>query len=131
VSVSVFDWIFSLVLIVALALQILFTILYWKWIPSWVKNSYGRLAQLGSWVHIVLLSIYLCFLWFGKYFNRFLAEVMLISAFLPLVFFGILQLLLLKQAVDSSRVEHPEEVAIDLAEKESRAERKEAARNDY
>lgn len=129
-SATVFDWIFSLVLIVALVLQILFTMLYWKWIPSWVKNSYGRLAQLGSWVHIVLLSIYLCFLWFGKYFNVFVAEVMLISAFLPLVFFGLLQLVLLKEAVYSSRANNPEEVAIDLAEKEKARESKEAMKND-
>lgn len=125
-----FYWTFVIVLAIALLLQILFSMLYWKWIPGWVKNPYGRLAQLGSWVHIILLSLYLCFTFFGKFFNRYVAEVMLISAFLPLVFFGILQLLLLKQAVDLSRFDHPEEVASDLAEKESRAERKEAVRND-
>jgi hypothetical protein len=69
-------------------------------------------------------------LWFGKYFNVFVAEVMLISAFLPLVFFGLLQLVLLKEAVYSSRANNPEEVAIDLAEKEKARESKEAMKND-
>lgn len=107
-SVASFEWTFSIVLVAALLLQVAFTMLYWKWIPGWVKNRYGRLAQLGSWVHIILLSVYLCFTWFGKLLNVLFAEVMLISAFLPLVFFGVLQLVLLKAAVNDSKAEHKE-----------------------
>lgn|SRR5689334_2392874 len=107
-------WAFVVVLIVALVLQLAFTMLYWKWIPGWVKNSYGRLAQLGSWVHIILLSVYLCFTLFGRHFNVHVAELLLISAFLPLVFFGFLQLALLKRAVDSSKAEQNKEEVSDV-----------------
>lgn len=99
---------FTIVLIMALVPQILFSALYWKWIPDWVKNPYGRLAQLGSWCHIVLLSLYLVFTEFGRHFNPTVAGYMLILAFVPLVVFGFLQLYLLRMAVESSRVEHKE-----------------------
>jgi uncharacterized PurR-regulated membrane protein YhhQ (DUF165 family) len=101
----------ALIVVIALALapQLLFTVLYWKWIPTWIKNPYGRLAQLGSWCHIILLSLYLCFITFGRHFGRTIAEAMLVSAFVPLVIFGFLQLLLLKKAFDSSSIEHQRE----------------------
>ena len=97
---------FTVVVILALVPQLLFTSLYWKWIPTWIKNPYGRLAQLGSWCHIILLTLYLCFVLFGKYFNPTVAGVMLVAAFIPLVVFGFLQLLLLRKALDQSIVEH-------------------------
>ena len=102
---------FTIVLIMALLPQVLFSVLYWKWIPDWVKNPYGFLAQLGSWCHIILLTLYLIFTEFGRHFNPTVAGYILISAFVPLVIFGFLQLHLLKMAVDSSKVKHDEEAA--------------------
>lgn len=102
---------FTIVLILALVPQVFFSVLYWRWIPDWVKNPYGRLAQLGSWCHIILLSLYLVFTEFGRHFNPTVAEYLLILAFVPLVIFGLLQLHLLKMAVDSSQVEHDKETA--------------------
>jgi len=100
---------FVVIVTMALLPQILFSVLYWKWIPNWTKNSYGRLAQLGSWCHILLLTLYLVFTIFGKSFNPIFAGVVLISAFVPLVVFGFLQLILLKMAVDSSKSEESKE----------------------
>lgn len=111
-----FNVAFTVVVVMALMPQLLFTALYWKWIPTWIKNPYGRLAQLGSWCHIILLSLYLCFILFGKYFNQVVAEIMLVSAFVPLVIFGFLQLLLLKKAFESSKIEHREEHDEEVAE---------------
>lgn len=102
----------AVTLVVALALvpQVLFSVLYWRWIPQWVKNPYGRLSQLGSWCHIVLLILYLLFLLFGRSFDKWVSGVLLILAFSQLVIFGILQLLLLRKAVSDSEKEdlvHP------------------------
>jgi hypothetical protein len=94
---------FIVVVVLALMPQIAFSVLYWRWIPGWTKNSYGRLAQLGSWCHIILLTLYLVLVLFGKSFNPIVAGVILISAFVPLVLFGVLQLILLKRAVDSAK----------------------------
>lgn len=99
---------FITVVVLALVPQVLFSFFYWKWIPQWTKNPYGRLAQLGSWCHIILLSLYLIFVLFGRHFNPTFAEVLLISAFIPLDIFGYLQLSLLKKAVDSAREERGE-----------------------
>ena len=99
---------FIVVISLALMPQILFSALYWKWIPLWIRNPYGRLAQLGSWCHIVLLSLYLVFLLFGHLFDRYVASIMLIAAFVPLVLFGFLQLFLLKKAVDSAAAKETE-----------------------
>jgi hypothetical protein len=98
------------IVVVALALlpQIAFSFLYWRWIPSWIRNPYGRLAQLGAWCHIVFLSIFECFLIFGKYINRDFASYLLVTSFFPLIFFGILQLDLLKKAVNSAREKQKE-----------------------
>ncbi len=96
----------ALILVVALALvpQVAFSGLYWIKIPQWTKNPYGRLAQLGSWCHILLLSLYLLFLAVGRYMNRYVAEGLLIVAFGQLFFFGILQLhLLMKAYAESSK----------------------------
>lgn len=101
------------IIILALVPQLLFTALYSKWIPTWVKNPYGRLAQLGSWCHIILLSVYLFFLLFRVHFNRLTAEYILITAFVPLVIFGFLQLILLKRAVDASKAERAREEEAD------------------
>lgn len=100
---------FTIVVVLALVPQVLFSMLYWKWIPLWTKNPYGRLAQLGSWCHIILLSLYLCLVLFGKHLNHIVSGVILVSAFVPLVIFGFLQLILLKRAVDSSKTKRMEE----------------------
>lgn len=97
----------ALTIVVAMALvpQVLFSVLYWRWIPQWVKNPYGRLSQLGSWCHINLLILYLLFLLVGRSMNRWMAGSMLILAFSQLVVFGFLQLALLKRAVVASKKE--------------------------
>lgn len=94
----------AFIVVVALALvpQIIFSMLYWKWIPAWIRNPYGRLAQLGSWCHIILLTLYLALAVFGQYFNQTMAGVILILAFVPLVVYGLLQLILLRKAVESA-----------------------------
>lgn len=101
---------FTVVVIMALVPQVLFTISYQRWIPSWVKNPYGRMAQLGSWCHIILLSLYLVLVLFGKHFNHVVSGVVLVAAFVPLVVYGFLQLILLKKAVESAKAlkEHKE-----------------------
>lgn len=103
-------WSFVTIMILALAPQVFFTIFYWSLIPTWVGNSYGRLAQLGAWCHIILLSLYLSLILFGTSFNPYVAQIMLLIAFLPLVFFGFFQLVLLKRAVNSSDVVQEEDV---------------------
>ncbi|HEY6019319.1 MAG TPA: hypothetical protein VIY48_05270 [Candidatus Paceibacterota bacterium] len=94
--------VFIVVVASALILQLLFSILYWVWSPGWIRHPYGRLAQLGSFAHIILLSLYIFFVLFGKYIQKDIAAAVLISGFFPLIFFGILQLVLLKRAVNSS-----------------------------
>lgn len=95
---------FTIVVIVALVPQLLFSALYWKWIPLWTRNPYGRLAQFGSWCHIILLTLYLVLTLFGKHFNQFITGIVLVSAFVPLDIYGFLQLILLKKAVESARM---------------------------
>lgn len=97
----------AFIVVVALALvpQIAFSFLYWRWIPSWVKNAYGRLAQLGAWCHIIFLSVFESFLIFGKYINPLFGQYVLIFSFFPLIAFGILQLDLLKKAAGSAKTE--------------------------
>lgn len=104
---------FTVVVIMALVPQLLFSALYWKWIPLWIRNPYGRLAQLGSWCHIILLSLYLFLVLFGKYLTPFATQTMLILAFVPLVIYGFLQLILLRRAVVSSLEKNKEAVASD------------------
>ena len=95
------------IVVVALALlpQVSFSFLYWRWIPSWIKNPYGRLAQLGAWCHIIFLSVFETFLIFGRHLNPTFASYVFIFSFLPLIFFGVLQLDLLRKAVNSAREE--------------------------
>lgn len=90
----------TVVMTLALVPQIIFTIRYWKKSPQWTKNLWGRLAQLGCWCHILLLTIYLVFTWFGRYFNVLFAEILLVSAFVPLIFYGVFQLMLLEKALE-------------------------------
>jgi hypothetical protein len=99
----------AFVTVVSLALlpQLLFFVLYWKWIPSWIHNKYGRLAQAGAMCHIILLSLYLFLVAFGKHFNPRLEGIVLVLAFVPLIFFGLFQLSLLKLAVDSANAMTP------------------------
>lgn len=91
----------ALVVVVALVwiLQVVFSIRYWKKIPDWVRHPYGRMAQLGSWCHITMMSLYLTFIFFGRYFNPYVAGVVFISAFVPLVVYGVLQLILLERSI--------------------------------
>lgn len=93
------------VVVVALALlpQMIFSFLYWRWIPYWVNNPYGRLSQLGAWCHIIFLFMLLSFLVFGEYFNRLVSEYIFLASFFPLIFYGILQLILLRRAVNESK----------------------------
>jgi len=96
---------FLIVVILALLPQIAFSICYWRMIPSWVNNPYGRLAQLGAWCHITFLTFYLVVQLFHKYFNVIWVDVIFISAFVPLILFGCFQLYLLKVAVRSAAEE--------------------------
>lgn len=93
---------YIVIVILALLPQLAFTVLYWKWIPSWVKNPYGRLAQLDSWSQIVLLVLFMVILISGSYFSpgekRFIATF----SITPWIFLGLLRLTLLKRAVDSA-----------------------------
>ena len=98
---------FTIVVTLALLPQIAFFVLYWLWIPSWIYNKYGRLAQAGAMCHIILLSLYLILVIFGKHLNQTFAGLMLVSAFIPLILFGIFQLSLLKLAVDSAKAMTP------------------------
>lgn len=99
----------AFVTVVSLALlpQLLFFFLYWRWIPSWIHNKYGRLAQAGAMCHIILLSLYIVIVVFGKHFNKDFEGIVLILAFVPLILFGLFQLSLLKLAVDSAKAMVP------------------------
>ena len=94
---------FVIVATLALIPQVIFTVLYWKWIPAWVKNPYGRLAQFDSWCRILFYSIMLFLIAFGSKIGHAWASVVFISGFVPVIFFGIFQLALLKRAVDSAK----------------------------
>lgn len=99
------------IVIVTLALlpQVAFSFLYWKWVPSWIRNPYGRLAQLDSFSQILVLFIFLIFLFVGTLIGhetkRFVMAVLLV----PFIFLGWLRLVLLKRAVDSSKDEEDKE----------------------
>lgn len=97
-------------IVVALAWlpQVLFTVFYWVWVPSWTKNSYGRLAMLQAWYLVVILSLVLCTVMFKL--DRNVARMIFTFSFLPLSFLGFLQLFLLKKAVDSSKAKQEETV---------------------
>jgi low temperature requirement protein LtrA len=86
--------------------QVLFTILYWVWIPSWTSNPYGRLSMLRAWYLMAILSLILYIAVFGL--DRDIARAIFTFSFLPLAFLGFLQLYLLKKAVNSSRVRNEE-----------------------
>lgn len=89
----------------ALLLQVAFSALYWRLMPSWVRNPYGRLAQLGAWCHIIFLSVFESFVIFGKHINPLVGQWVLLLSFVPLILFGIFQLDLLKRAVNAAREE--------------------------
>ncbi len=97
--------IYVIILVLGLGQQLAFSILYWRWIPEWRKNAYGRLAQFESWSSVALLSALLFILLFGTSLNfqtedkREILAVVLI----PFVFLGALKLSLLKRAVDSAK----------------------------
>lgn len=99
----------TVVMVLALVPQVVFTIRYWKKLPAWIRHPYGRLAQLGCWCHILLLTLYLAFIWLGMYFNPLVAKILLVSAFVPLIFYGLLQLNLLERAVKSAMAEQQKE----------------------
>ena len=94
---------FIVVVVLALVPQLLFTALYWKWIPAWTKNPYGRLAQFGSWSISFTLTLCLILATAGRGLPRESLREIFTFGFLPLLFFGYLQLALLKKAVDSSK----------------------------
>ena len=96
---------YIVVIALALAPQILFTVLYWKWIPSWVKNPYGRLAQLDCWSQIALLSLLLVFLIVGQGMSIEAKRGFMALCLIPFIVLGVFRLILLKRAVDSSREE--------------------------
>lgn len=81
--------------------QVLFTVLYWVWVPAWTKNPYGRLAMLQAWYLVTILSTVLYISAFGL--DRIIARAIFTFSFLPLAFLGFLQLFLLRKAVNSSK----------------------------
>lgn len=95
---------FTFVLSLALAQQVTFSVLYWRWIPAWVRNPYGRLAQLGCWSLALILILALIVSATGHSGDS-TAKTIYFFGFLPLLAFGFLQLDLLKKAVDSAREE--------------------------
>ena len=101
---------YIIVVTVALVLQILFSVLYWRWIPHWTKNPYGRLAQLGAFALITNLGLVLFVNTAGHDWSRNSVRTVFTFGFLLLVAFGALQLALLKKAVDTAREEEKEEV---------------------
>ena len=86
--------------------QVLFTVLYWVWVPQWTRNPYGRLAMLQAWYLVTILSIIMYISAFGL--DRDIARGIFTFSFLPLAFLGFLQLFLLKKAVDSSKARNEE-----------------------
>lgn len=98
---------YVVVIALAMAPQLLFTVLYWKWIPSWTKNSYGRLAQFDSWAQLALLAVLMFFVTNGDRIPLTDKRAILAVCLTPSVFLGILRLVLLKRAVDSSRADTP------------------------
>lgn len=99
---------FLVVVILALVPQLLFSMLYWKWIPHWTKNPYGRLAQFGSWSISFTLILCLILATIGKGLSRDSLRDIFVFGFIPLLAFGYLQLYLLKKAVDSASKEREE-----------------------
>lgn len=94
------------VVALALAQQVTFSFLYWRWIPQWTKNPYGRMAQLGCWALIVPLLLSLInFAISGGGSGSNTIRLVFIIGFLPLLAFGFLQLDLLKKAVESGEAE--------------------------
>jgi hypothetical protein len=101
--------VFTGIVILALVPQLLFSVLYWKWIPAWIRNPYGRLAQLDSWSLILLLIFFLVILALGDHIGQTEKRVISAVLLLPFIFAGFLKLTLLKRAVDSSKDEPPQE----------------------
>ncbi len=95
------------VVALALAQQVTFSILYWRWIPHWTKNPYGRMAQLGCWALIIplFLSLVTFAISDGGGEGGNTLKVIFTIGFLPLLVFGFMQLDLLKRAVDSGSTE--------------------------
>lgn len=98
------------IVVVALALlpQVVFSVVYWWKIPSWIKNPYGRLAQFGAWCHIIFLGVVLVFLTVGRQTDPHLANFIFLFSFFPLIAYGVFQLFLLKKAIEESRKEERE-----------------------
>lgn len=101
---------YIVVIVLALLLQLLFTALYWKWIPSWIKNPFGRLAQSDSWSQILILSTLAVFFFVGDGMSVDHKRTILAIFLLPLVVSSAFRLLLLKKAVDSARADEKEKV---------------------
>ena len=100
---------YIVIISLALVCQLAFTFLYWKWIPSWVKNPYGRLAQLDSWSQIVLFSFFLTLLTIGTGLSVDSKRTIAAICLMPFIFVGFFKLRLLKKAVDSAKQENNEE----------------------
>jgi hypothetical protein len=109
------------IVIVSLALLplVAFSVLYWKWVPSWVRNPYGRLTQLDSWSQIIVLFLSLVFLLSGTHVDVNVKRVVLTVCLIPFIFIGILRLSLLKKAVDSSKEEDKDKDKNEDKDKES------------
>lgn len=104
---------YIVIVLLALLPQAAFTVLYWKWIPSWVRNPYGRLSQLDSWSQIIILFVFLVFLVSGDSVDRDTKRVVMAFCLTPFIFLGVFRLSLLKKAVDSSKIEDREKVEHD------------------
>ena len=100
---------YIVIITLALVCQLAFTFLYWKWIPSWVRNPYGRLAQLDSWSQILLFSFFLILLTVGPEISTNSKRAIAAICLMPFIFVGFFKLILLKKAVDSAKQEDNEE----------------------
>ena len=100
--------VYIVVILLALVPQIVFTFLYWRWIPAWTKNSYGRLAQLDSWSQILFLSAILSFITIGTDWGVEARRTTLAICLIPFAILGVFRLILLKRAVDSAKSHNTE-----------------------
>lgn len=94
---------YIVVILLALLPQLLFSVLYWKWIPSWTKNPYGRLAQLDSVALILLLLFFLFVVILGDSMSQGEKRAIAVVLMFPFIVGGFFKLTLLKRAVDSSK----------------------------
>lgn len=100
---------YIVVLVMALLPQIAFSALYWRWIPAWTKNAYGRLAQLESWSQTYLLLVLLFNLSFSSYLSLDTKRAILATSIVPFIILSGLRIYLLKRAFDSSKEEGEDE----------------------